>query len=154
MESEGRKPSGREKDQASIKLLEKLREQLYSSNPSIRRQAAFHLSWMQEDGLEILKGALFGDVPKTAKNAAAYGLRKMRGRMKKMSLEVLEQGLRQHDRGVREVCRRALLLMGNIQEPTAGKLEIKEIPQNRRPKRRFDVRQIRQQRFARNEEYP
>jgi hypothetical protein len=152
MRSEGRKPSGREKDQASIELLEKLRGQLYSSNPSIRRQAAFHLSWMQEDGLEILREALFGGFPATAKNAAAYGLRKMRGRMKKMSMEVLEQGLRQPDSAAREICRRALLLMGKIQEPAAGKLEIKEIPQKRRPKRRVDVRQIRQQKFARNED--
>jgi hypothetical protein len=152
MKSEGRKPSGREKDQASIELLEKLRGQLYSSNPSTRRQAAFHLSWMQEDGLEILREALFGGFPATAKNAAAYGLRKMRGRMKKMSLGVFEQGLRQPDSAAREVCRRALLLMGKIQEPAVGKLEIKEIPQKRRPKRRVDVRQIRQQRFARNED--
>jgi hypothetical protein len=153
MKSEGRKPSGREKDQASVILLEKLRGQLYSSNPSIRRQAAFHLSWMQEDGLEILREALFGGFPTTAKNAAAYGLRKMRGRMKKMSMEVLEQGLRQPDSATREICRRALLLlMGKIQEPAAGKLEIKEIARNRRPKRVFDIRQIRHQKFARNED--
>lgn len=153
MRSERRKPSGREKGQASIELLEKLRGQLYLSNPSIRRQAAFHLSWMQEDGLEILREALFGGFPATAKNAAAYGLRKMRGRMKKMSLDVLKQGLRQPDSAAREVCRRALLLlMGKIQEPAVGKLEIKEIPQKRRPKRRVDVRQIRQQKFARNED--
>lgn len=152
MKSEGRNPSGREKNQASIELLEKLRDQLCSSNPSIRRQAAFHLSWMQEDGLEILREALFGGFPATAKNAAAYGLRKMRGRMKKMSLEVFEQGLRQPDSAAREICRRALLLMGKIQEPAVGKLEIKEIPQKRRPKRRVDVRQIRHQKFARNED--
>jgi len=121
MRSERRKPSGREKDQASIRLLERIREQLYSSNPSVRRQAAFQLSWMQEDGLEILREALFGGFPTTAKNAAAYGLRKMRGRMKKMSLEVFEQGLRQPDSAAREVCRRALSLIG-------GKTEEKSLP--------------------------
>jgi hypothetical protein len=152
MKSERRKPSGREKDEASIRLLEKLREQLYSFNPSVRRQAAFHLSWMQEDGLEILKDALFGDFSATAKNAAAYGLRKMRGRMKKMSLEVLEQGLRQRDSAAREVCRRALLLMGEIQEPTAGKLEIKEITRKGRPRGRFGAGQPQRQKRAKNED--
>jgi len=116
MNSEETKQSGREKDQASIRILEKLRELLHSSNPSVRRQAAFHLSWMQEDGLEILREVLFGDFHAATKNAAAYGLRKMHGRMKKMSLDVFEQGLRQPDSDTREVCRRALLLMGGITE--------------------------------------
>jgi hypothetical protein len=116
MNSEKRKLSGQEKDQASIRILEKLREQLHSSNPSVRRQAAFHLSWMQEDGLEILREVLFGDFHAATKNAAAYGLRKMHGRMKKMSLDVFGQGLRQNDSDTREVCRRALLLMGGITE--------------------------------------
>jgi len=116
MKSERRKPSGREKDQASIRLLEKLREQLYSSNPSIRRQAAFHLSWMQEDGLEILREALFSDFPARIKNAAAYGLRKMRGRMTKMSLDVFEQGLHHADSAIREICRSAFLRMGKKTE--------------------------------------
>jgi len=116
MNSEETKQSGREKDQASVRILEKLRELLHSSNPSVRRQSAFHLSWMQEDGLEILREALFGDFPAATKNAAAYGLRKMHGRMKKMSMEVFEQGLRQPDSAAREVCRRALLLMGRVTE--------------------------------------
>jgi hypothetical protein len=55
---EKRKPSGREKDQASIELLELLREKLFSNDISIARRAAFNLPWMQEDGLEILKEAL------------------------------------------------------------------------------------------------
>ena len=70
------------KDEASIKLLEKLKRQLHSSNASIRRRAAFNLSWMQEDGLEILKDILLGDFSVTAQNASAYGLRKMQGRMR------------------------------------------------------------------------
>ena len=89
MESETKKTTGREKDEAAVKLLEKLRDQLHSSDASNRRRAAFNLSWLQEDGLEILKDALFGSDPVTTKNAAAYGLRKMRGRMKKMALDVL-----------------------------------------------------------------
>ena len=85
MESGKRKISGREKDEASIILLEKLQGQLHSSNASIRRRAAYNLSWMQEDGLDILKSTLFKECAVTTKNAAAYGLRKMQGRMKKMA---------------------------------------------------------------------
>jgi hypothetical protein len=44
---------------------------------------------MQEDGFEILKEALFGGASRTAKGAAAYGLRKMRGRMRKQAFELL-----------------------------------------------------------------
>jgi hypothetical protein len=163
MNSEETKQSGREKDQASVRILEKLRELLHSSNPSVRRQAAFHLSWMQEDGLEILREALFGDFSAATKNAAAYGLRKMHGRMKKMSLDVFEQGLRQGDSDTREVCRRALLLMGKMteekslpapvrsartgsQKPAVRKLEIKEIPPKGRSKRKVDVKQTRRKR--------
>ena len=39
MKLEKRTPSGREKDEASVKLLAKLREQLYSSNVSTVRQS-------------------------------------------------------------------------------------------------------------------
>lgn len=151
MRLEERKPSGREKDEASIRLLEKLRERLCSSNPSIRRQAAFNLSWMQEDGLEILREALLGNFSTPTKNAAAYGLRKMRGRMRKMSLGVFEQGLHQSGGATREVCTRALALMGKIQEPGVGRLDIKELPPRRRPTRRPDVRQIRRPKLARDE---
>jgi hypothetical protein len=94
MKLEKRKPSGREKDQASMKLLDKLREQLHSSNSSTARRAAFNLSWMQEDGLDILQEALFGDTGRRTKGAATYGLRKMRGRMRKIALEVLSEGLK------------------------------------------------------------
>ena len=75
MRLEKRKPSGREKDEASLQLLEKLREQLYGSNLTIIRQSAFNLSWMQEDGFDILKEALFGTARRATKGAAAYGLR-------------------------------------------------------------------------------
>jgi HEAT repeat protein len=139
MESERRKLSGRETDEAAIKLLEKLRNQLHSSEASNRRRAAFNLSWLQEDGLEILKNALFGSVPVTTKNAAAYGLRKMRGRMKKVALDILKQGLKHRDNSTREVSRHALKLLGEIvpapsnsQRRTTKGLRIKEIQRKNR----------------------
>jgi len=136
-----RKPSGREKDEAALKLLERLREQLYSSNPSTRRQAAFCLSWKQEDGMEILQEALFSKFPTRVKNAAAYGLRSMRGRMKKMSIEVFKQCLLNGDIAAKGVCRNALLRMGwkiekdlISKKPRVSDLQIKEMPA--KPKRR------------------
>lgn len=135
MESERRKFSGREKDEAAIRLLEKLRDQLHSSDASNRRRAAFNLSWLQEDGLEVLRDALFGNVPVTTKNAAAYGLRKMRGRMKKMAVDILKQGLKRREGSTREVCRHALGLLGEetpaapaSQRRASRGLRIKEIP--------------------------
>ncbi len=136
MEIEKRKPSGREKDEASIKLLGKIREQLYSQHASNRRQAAFNLSWMQEDGLEILKAALFGDFPITTKNAATYGLRNMRGRMKNMAIEVLKEGLEHSSSNTREVCRNALLRL-------EGKLVQKPASKERVNKSRFEIRDVR-----------
>ena len=135
MEIEKRKPTGREKDEASIKLLEKLREQLYSKHASNRRQAAFNLSWKQEDGLEILEAALFGNVPITTKNAATYGLRNMRGRMKKMARDVLEKGLKHQNCDTREVCRNALLRLD-------GKLQNKPANKRKSKKTRFEIRDI------------
>ena len=43
--------------------------------------------------LEILKEALFGKFPKSTKFIAAYGFRRMHGRMKKMAREVLQEGI-------------------------------------------------------------
>ncbi len=136
MKLKKRKPSGREKDEESIKLLEQLREKLYSDDVSTARRAAFNLSWMQEDGLDILKEALFGDSPNTAKTAAAYGLRSMHGRMKKIALNVLEQGLKHRKTGIRNACSRALSLASQrtrgkspSKKPSKSrKLEIRGIP--------------------------
>ena len=146
MESEKRILSGREKDGEAIKLLEKLQEQLRSSDASNRRRAAFNLSWMQEDGLEILKNALFGNDNVTTKNAAAYGLRKMRGRMKKVALEALNQGLKHPDSSTRQVCISALQLLGqkvpagSVQKkPAVKKSRIREIS-HERPRARIDTR--------------
>jgi len=150
MELEKRVLSGREKDEASIKLLRKLGEQLFSSDASNRRRAAFKLSWMQEDGLDILKAALFGDCPAHTKNAAAYGLRKMRGRMKKMALEVLEQGLKHRDASTEEICRNALQLLGQKvpkksrpRKPPVSHLTIRDIPRKSSPRRRVVTRRTR-----------
>jgi hypothetical protein len=138
MESEKRILTGREKDEEAIRLLEKLKEQLRSSDASNRRRAAFNLSWMQEDGLEILKDALFGSDHITAKNAAAYGLRKMQGRMKKMALEVLSQGLKHRDSSTRQVSRSAVQLLrqkasgGSApKKPAAKRTRIREISHER-----------------------
>jgi hypothetical protein len=147
MESEKRILTGREKDEAAIRLLEKLQEQLRSSDASNRRRAAFNLSWMQEDGLEVLKNALFGNDSVTTKNAAAYGLRKMRGRMKQVALEVLNQGLKHRDISTKQVSRNALQLLGQkvpdksaSQKPAAKRTRIKEISHESRPRARIVTR--------------
>ena len=151
MESERRKLSGREKDEAAVKLLEKLQEQLHSSDASNRRRAAFNLSWLQEDGLEILQGALFGSAHITTKNAAAYGLRKMRGRMKKIALDILKQGLKHRDKSTREVSRHALKLLGekvpmplnNSRRQTVKGSRIREIQRKSRPRGPVGTRRLR-----------
>lgn len=139
--------SEQEKQEAAIRLLRKLGEQLQSADASTRRRAAYNLSWMQEDGLQILKGVLFGNFQITAKNASAYGLRKMRGRMKKTALEVLEQGLKHRDRSTKQVCRNALQLLGRevpgaaAPKKQAGKkTRIREISHESRPSIRPDTR--------------
>jgi hypothetical protein len=151
MKLEKRKPSGREKDEATVELLTKLREKLHSDNVSNARRAAYNLSWMQEDGLDILKEALFGNFPRTAKKAAAYGLRSMNGRMKKMASEALKEGLKHHNRITREACEKSLLLMEGGTSPEhrsqgrrkTGRFRIRGIPKKSgtrtRPARRRTV---------------
>jgi len=70
-----------------------------------------NLSWKQEDGLAILTEALFGSYPRTAKKAAAYGLRSTNGRMRKMASEVLNQGLKHRDRTTKAACIKSISLM-------------------------------------------
>jgi hypothetical protein len=111
MKSDETKHSAREKDQAAIELLKQLTRKLCSNDITIARLAAFNLSWMQEDGLAILTQVLLGDFSRTSKKAAAYGLRSMKGRMKKMALEVLQQGLKQRDRTTKAACVKALSLI-------------------------------------------
>jgi len=147
MESEKQITTSREKDEAAIKLLEKLKEQLRSSDASSRRKAAYNLSWMQEDGLDILTEALTGSGHITTKNAAAYGLRKMRGRMKKKALEALNSGLKHSDGSTRQVSASALQLLGqkvpagSVPRKTASrKTRIREISHERKPRTRIDTR--------------
>ncbi len=144
MRLEKRKPSGREKDEEAVKLLSKLREQLYSANISIVRQSAFRLSWMQEDGLDILTEALFGNSPRRTKGAAAYGLRKMRGRMRKCAEETLIEGLKHPDAKTAEICGNALIVLKRGKQAGKGgprskgkdpKFQIREIPNKMRRKR-------------------
>lgn len=135
MKLEGQKSSGQEKDEASIELLRQLTQKLCSSDISTARQAAFNLSWMQEDGLAILTATLLGNFSRTTKKAAAYGLRSMKGRMKKMASEVLEQGLKHRDRTTKAACVKALFLMkggtgkkgGSQSKPKSTKPEIQGI---------------------------
>ncbi len=114
-----RKPSGREKDQAAVALLAQLREKLHAQEISHARKAAFNLSWMQEDGLEILVEALFGSFPRDTKKAAAYGLRSMNGRMRKLAEEALTKGLTHPNRITKDACAKSLQLMK--EGPTAQK---------------------------------
>ncbi len=120
---DNKKSPQQERDEASIELLRKLRGELLSDDISTSRLAAFNLSWKQEDGLAILKEALFGDYPRTAKKAAAYGLRSMKGRMRKMGLEVLMQGLRHRDRTTKAACVKSLSLVkgGGAGKPRESK---------------------------------
>ena len=111
MKLQERKRSGREKDEAAVVLLAQLREKLHSEEISLARKAAFNLSWMQEDGLDILVEALFGSFPRDTKKAAAYGLRSMNGRMRKLAEEVLTKGLANPNRITKDACAKSLQLM-------------------------------------------
>jgi hypothetical protein len=117
----------RERDPATIEKLKLLRQKLMSDNISYARVAAFQLSWLQEDGMAVLQEALFGNYPQTAKKAAAYGIRSMRGRMKKVAVEVLERGIAHQDKLTREVSKTSLGLL-------RGEIVIK--PPKRKPKNR------------------
>lgn len=125
-----KKPSERQRDAATVELLKKLREKLFSNHISTARVAAYHLSWLQEDGLAILKEALFGQYSRTAKKASAYGLRNMKGRMKKLATETLEQGLNHTDRTTQAACLKSLQLM-------RGEITGKEKPRPRSSQRRI-----------------
>ena len=133
-----RVPSGREKDQAAIIKLELLREKVYSENPSVARHAAYNLSWMQEDGYDILKEALFGTACRATKGAAAYGLRKMRGRMKKNGIALIEEGLRHSNEGTRQVCARALSLEKESKRQAAQQQQPRQPDLQPQPRQRFN----------------
>ncbi|MFA5554165.1 MAG: hypothetical protein WCZ89_00430 [Phycisphaerae bacterium] len=143
MKLENRKPSGREKDEAAVQLLAQLRERLHCDNSSVARRAAFNLSWMQEDGLEILQEGLLRGFSHRTKSAAAYGLRNMHGRMKKLSVAVLKEGSKDSHSLTREVCIGALDLLNKpraerikMGRQKSSKFRIREIKGGRRPGQR------------------
>jgi hypothetical protein len=97
-----------QKAHVAIQILRPLKERLYCGDVSKARRAAHNLSWMQEDGLEILQDALLSDAQGATKNAASYGLRHMNGRMKKVAIEVLIKGLKYPDAMTRDISKKAL----------------------------------------------
>jgi hypothetical protein len=107
----------RKTDEESIKALKEMTVKLCSNDITIARLAAFNLSWMQEDGLAILTNILNGDFSRTSKKAAAYGLRSMKGRMRKLAAEVLQKGLRSRDRTTKAACIKALSLINKPSQP-------------------------------------
>lgn len=107
-----KKAAGEQKPQPTIELLRPLKDKLYCGDVSRARRAAHNLSWMQEDGLIILREALLSNASGATKNAAGYGLRHMQGRMKKQAIEVLRQGLRYPDPMTRDISRKALQMTG------------------------------------------
>jgi hypothetical protein len=142
MVMENKEQQNLEKTQESIKLFERLTEKIRSKNPSIARKTALNLSWLQEDGFEILKAALIGDETHTTKSAAAYGLRKMQGRMKKIARKLLEDGCNMTDAETKKVCENAQRVINQPPKPIAKqpqnqenknspKIPIREIPTKR-----------------------
>ena len=111
MKSDETRSSEKERDEAAVEQLRQLTRKLCSNDITTARLAAHNLSWMQEDGLAILTETLMGNYSRTTKKAAAYGLRSMKGRMKTMALEVLEQGLGHRDRTTKAACIKAISLM-------------------------------------------
>jgi hypothetical protein len=105
-------------DAAAVEmLLAQLKEKLHIGDMSKARRAAHNLSWMQEAGFNILKDALLEKSSIGTKIAAAYGLRSMRGRMKKMALEVLLQGLKSPNANTRRVCTKTAIMMTTKSKP-------------------------------------
>ena len=141
MTADEKKSSSKQRDEAAIERLKQLTRKLCSNDITTARLAAHNLSWLQEDGLAILTETLMGDYSRTTKKAAAYGLRSMKGRMKKLGLEVLEKGLKHRDRTTKAACVKALSLVKGgdkkVESPSKPELkgqQIKEIKE--KPKRR------------------
>ena len=150
MKDESAECSDQEKIDAAVELLKELKKKLYSDNITIARLAAHKLSWMQEDGLAILREALFGSHPRTAKKAAAYGLRSMKGRMKKLASEILEEGSKHRNTTTKAVCEKALFLMkggvpeksGSRPKPNSNRMRIGEMRNKNRARGRSTDRRI------------
>ncbi|MBW2044081.1 MAG: pyridoxal-phosphate dependent enzyme, partial [Deltaproteobacteria bacterium] len=87
------------KSGSGIKLQRHI-NRLWSGQSDVARGAAWGLFKYQEDGLAVLKSALFSeDTTSVTKNAAVYGIRQMccQGKMEDKAFEVLEQGLYSRD---------------------------------------------------------
>lgn len=135
----------RKRDEATIEKLKQLRQKLMSENISHARVAAFQLSWLQEDGLAILQEALFGNYSQTTKRAAAYGMRSMRGRMKKAAVEVLEKGVAGEDRLTSEISKTSLGLMRGeitVRPPKRKPKPHGKRSSGKRPRSKRDIRSI------------
>ncbi len=133
------------RDEATIEKLKQLREKLMSADISRARVAGFQLSWLQEDGMAVLQEALFGSYSKTTKRAAAYGLRSMRGRMKKVAVEVLEKGVVHQDRATQEISKTSLGLMRGeitIKPPRRKPRPHGKSPQSRKPQSKREIRSL------------
>lgn len=143
-----KKTPEREKEKTSLELLRKLREKLFSEQISVARLAAHHLGWLQDDGLTILKEALFGNYSRNVKKAAAYGLRSMRGRMVNLAKEVLQQGLIHKDPTTQAACLKSLQLLNREipqrsiptkkPKPKTGRLNIKDLPADKSKSRNLN----------------
>jgi len=144
MKSDETRSSAKERDAAAVEQLRQLTRKLCSNDITTARLAAHNLSWMQEDGLAILTETLMGNYSRTTKKAAAYGLRSMKGRMKKLAVEVLEQGLKHRDRTTKAACIKAISLM-------KGGTSKKEGSQSRSKSSKPQIREI-QKRHNRNTE--
>ena len=139
MKSDETRISGKERDEAAVEQLRQLTRKLCSNDITTARLAAHNLSWKQEDGLAILTETLMGNYSRTTKKAAAYGLRSMKGRMKKLAVEVLEQGLKHRDRTTKAACIKAISLMkgetskkeGSQARSQSSKPHIREIQKRR-----------------------
>jgi len=137
--------SDQEKHEAAVELLKQLKAKLLSSDISSARLAAFKLAWKQEDGLTILREVLFGNYERTSKKAAAYGLRSMNGRMKKLGRAVLDEGLKHRDRTTKAACVKAIFLMdGGVPEKSAPRGK-------RKPRGSGRIQEIRRARRDRTE---
>lgn len=111
MNTEKPNQTDRVRDEATIAKLRELGQKLFSGDINKARLAAHQLSWMQEDGFTILKMALLGNYSRDTKKAAAYGLRSMKGRMKKLAIELLQEGLKDSDLQTHAASKKALQLM-------------------------------------------
>jgi len=135
MSTEKQNQVDRVRDEKTIAMLKDLSQRLFSGDINKARLAAHKLSWMQEDGFTILKLALFGRYSRDTKKAAAYGLRSMKGRMKKAAIELLQEGLNDPDPVTKAASKKALQLMKVLPPEPPRSSKPKKKPGGQRPQR-------------------